>query len=130
MMPLWEKMNNYIDSKGIKKVVPCMTLYCNGWTPGSSNDVEVVEPVVKMVEGNGEVKVYELARVNKMACIVHNGSFKTISQTYTAISKWVKENGYEVDGPVREIYHKGDWVTNNPEEYVTEIQFPLKDSQY
>ena len=31
----------------------------------------------------------------------------------------------KIDGPVREIYHKGEWETNNPEEYVTELQFPL-----
>lgn len=127
LMPLWEELNNFIDSKGIKKVVPCMTLFYNPWSHDSSNDVEVAEPVVKRFEGNGKVKVYELARVNKMACLIHQGPFKTIPDTYIALSKWVKENGYEVNGPAREIYHKGDWVTDNPEEYVTEIQFPLKE---
>ncbi|WP_374700058.1 hypothetical protein [Fusibacter sp. 3D3] len=27
---------------------------------------------------------------------------------------------------MREIYHKGDWITENPDEYVTEIQYLLK----
>lgn len=126
MMPLWKELNGYIDSKGIKKVVPCMTLYHNGWNAGSNWDIEVIEPVVKTFEGNNRIKVYELESVDKMACIVHNGPFQTISQTYKTMSKWIEENRYEIDGPAREIYHKGDWVTKNPEEYITEIQFPLK----
>lgn len=66
---LWEELNHYIDSKGIKKVIPCMTLFYNGWTPGSGNDIEIVEPVVEQFAGNGKVKVYELAQAAKMACI-------------------------------------------------------------
>lgn len=127
LMPLWRELNNYIDSKGIKKIVPCMTLYHNGWDAGSDWDIEIIEPVVKAFEGSERVKVYELDSIGKMACIVHNGPFETIQQTYMAISKWIEENGYELDRPVREIYHKGDWATKNPEEYVTEIQFPLMD---
>lgn len=126
MMPLWKELNGYIDRKVIKKVVPCMTLYHNGWDAGSNWDIEVIEPVVKSFEGYNRIKVYELDRVDKMACVVHNGPFETISQTYMTISKWIEENGYEIEGPVREIYHKGDWVTKIPEEYITEIQFPLK----
>jgi effector-binding domain-containing protein len=127
MMPLWKELNSYIDSMGGKKVVPCMTLYHNGWDAGSNWDIEVIEPVAKAFAGNGRVKVYELDKADKMACIVHNGPFETISQTYAAISKWIEENGYEIEGPVREIYHKGDWAAKDPSEYVTEIQFPLKD---
>lgn len=89
-------------------------------------DVEVAEPVTKRFGGSGEVQVYELPLVNKMACIVHNGSFSTISKTCDMLFKWIKQNNYLADGPVREIYHKGDWATNDPEEYVTEIQIPIK----
>lgn len=128
MGPLWEELNGYIDKKGVKKIIPCMTLYHNGWDTPANMDIEVVEPVVKPFEGNDRVAVYALDKADKMACIVHNGPFETIAQTYTAIIKWIEENEYEVEGPAREIYHKGDWVTDNPQEYVTEIQFPLKNS--
>jgi effector-binding domain-containing protein len=127
MGTLWNDLNTYIDSKHITKVVPCMTLYYNGWDIRNGLDIEVIEPVAKNFHVNELVKVYELPSVNKMACIVHNGSFSTISKTCNTILNWIKENGYEIDGPVREIYHKGDWVTNDPNEYVTELQIPLKD---
>lgn len=126
MGPLWKELNKYIDDRGIRKVVPCMTLYHNGWDAASNMDIEVIEPVIKLFEFSNRIKVYTLDKVDKMACVVHNGPFETIVQTYRTIVKWIEENGYEIDGPVREIYHKGDWVTDNPQEYVTEIQFPLK----
>jgi len=124
--PLWEELNKYIDSKSIKKVVPCMTLYHNRWDATADIDVEVIEPVAKGFEGNESIKVYELECVIKMACVVHNGPFETIAKTYESIIKWIEENGYKIIGAAREIYHKGEWVTNNPEEYVTEIQFPIE----
>lgn len=89
-------------------------------------DVEVAEPITKSIEDNEEVIVYELPRVEKMACIIHNGPFSTLSNTFDTLFEWLKHNNYIADGPVREIYHKGEWATDNPDEYITEIQVPIK----
>ena len=89
-------------------------------------DVEVAEPVTRTFEGNDDVKVYQLPLVEKMASIIHRGPFSTISKSFEALFDWMKSNQYVADGPVREIYHKGDWVTSDPEEYVTELQIPVK----
>lgn len=132
---MWPTVNNYINEKGIKRTIPCLMLYHSGWWDlkqlniiynEQTLDVEVVEPVTKFFEGNGEVQVYELPKIEKMACIVHNGSFSTIGKTFDTLFEWIRQNNYLTDGPVREIYHKGDWVTDNPEEYITELQIPIK----
>ncbi|ERI94212.1 hypothetical protein HMPREF1982_01224 [Clostridiales bacterium oral taxon 876 str. F0540] len=60
-----------------------------------------------------------------MEFIVHNGSFSKIGKTYNVISPWIEKNSYKISGAVREIYHKGKWAANNPQEYITELQFPL-----
>lgn len=131
---MWPTVNNYINEKGIKRTIPCLMLYHSGWWDlkqlniiynEQTLDVEVVEPVTKFFEGNGEVQVYELPKIEKMACIVHNGSFSTIGKTFDTLFEWIRQNNYLADGPVREIYHKGDWVTDNPEEYITELQIPI-----
>ena len=72
--------------------------------------MEVVEPITKSFQ-RVNVKVYELPVVEKMACIVHNGSFTTIGKTYETMYKWISENKYSIFGPIREIYHKGEWAT-------------------
>ena len=132
---MWPAVNDYIDKKSVKRTIPCLMLYHSGWwnlprqhVPYDEKnlDVEVAEPVTRPFDGSDAVKVYELPRVEKMACIVHNGSFQTIGGAFDALFAWLKQNNYLADGPVREIYHKGDWVTDNPEEYITEIQIPIK----
>jgi effector-binding domain-containing protein len=125
---MWSAVNSFIDKAEIKRTIPCMILFYNStwnWEMVESWDIEVAEPVTKCVANNEIVKVYELPAVDKMACVVHHGSFNTVGETYKAISQWIEKNNYKISGPVREIYHKGEWATNNPEEYITELQFPL-----
>lgn len=122
---MWKEVNDYIDKMGTKRTIPCMTLYYDFET-NPDWDMEVAEPVTKLFESNDTIKVYEMPAVDKMACVVHHGSFKTIGKTYKSITEWIEKNNYKLAGPVREIYHKGEWATDNPEEYVTELQFPLE----
>jgi len=121
---LWTQVNEYIDKVKGKRTIPCMTLYHEDNT--SVQDMEVAEPITKLIPEGANVKVYELPIVEKMACIVHNGSFATIGKTYEIMYKWISENKYSICGPVREIYHEGEWVTDDPNKYVTELQFPIK----
>ena len=132
---MWPTVNNYINEKSIKRTIPCLMIYHSGWWDmkqwnliydEQTLDVEVVEPITKFFEGNEEVQVYELSKVEKMACIVHHGSFSTIGKTFETLFEWIRINDYVADGPIREIYHKGDWVTDNPSEYITELQIPIK----
>lgn len=132
---MWPKVNNYINDKGVKRTIPCLMLYHSGWWnlkqlnimyDDQMLDVEVAEPVTKTFEGNDEVQVYELQRVEKLASIVHKGPFSTISKTCEMLFDWMKYNKYVADGPIREIYHKGEWVTTDSNEYITELQVPIK----
>ena len=125
---MWGEVNDYIEELGGKRTIPCMMLYHINWNEMDETktlDVEVSEPITKSFQGNDKVKVYELAAVEKMACIVHKGPFSTIYKANEALFEWIKQNGYKKNGPLREIYHKGDWATSDPEEYITEIQIPV-----
>lgn len=132
---MWPKLNETIEQKGIKKTIPCMMLYHSGWWDlkqlnlhydEKMLDVEVAEPVTKAFEGNEEVEVYSLPLVEKMASIVHHGPFSTIPKTCDSLFDWMKHNQYVAAGPIREIYHKGDWATDDPNEYITELQVPIQ----
>ena len=130
---MWGEVNRYINDNGGKRTIPCMMIYHKGWTDlkkwvdtGLEQlDVEVIEPIIRPIDGNEIIKVYELSAVPKMACIVHKGPFSTISQTNEALYDWIRHNGYVADGTLREIYHKGEWATDNQDEYITELQIPI-----
>jgi effector-binding domain-containing protein len=78
---------------------------------------------VGRVEG---VNIYDLLETTA-AFTVHNGAYQRLSEAYDALLKWVAENGYEISGPVREMYvHMTKPVRQDDESYVTEIQVPVK----
>ncbi len=60
------------------------------------------------------------------ACIYHRGQYDTLGEAYGFIMKYVEENGYEVCDLPRERYIDGIWNKENPEDWLTEIQVPIK----
>jgi DNA-binding transcriptional MerR regulator len=71
------------------------------------------------------VSVYELPETT-VACTVHNGAYRSLPEAYDPLLRWVASNGYQVAGPIRELYLKsGMPATQDDESYVTEIQVPV-----
>ena len=57
---------------------------------------------------------------------MHNGSYQRLPEAYDSLLRWVAENGYQVAGPIRELYLKISMpVRQDDESYVTEIQVPV-----
>lgn len=87
---------------------------------------EVCYEIKETVEKEEEIQIKELPQ-QRMATITHHGPCEKISSTYKTLLEWIKNEGYAVKGPPREIYI----VPSNPEdesdskECVTEIQFPI-----
>ena len=61
-----------------------------------------------------------------MACATCKGSYEQMGDINAAISAWVNENGFAFDGPMFNIYHVSPHETNDPNEYVTEVCYPVK----
>lgn len=96
-------------------------------------DVEVGFPAEQrqtMIELNRErrMTVRTLAPIDTMACTVHRGSWNTLSEGYVHLGRWINEQGYQITGAGREIFHHIDRAELSGEiktETVTEIQFPV-----
>ncbi len=54
------------------------------------------------------------------------GPYIDFSSAYIAIETWIKENQYQITAPPFEVYVKGIDSGLPPDEYVTEIYFPVK----
>ena len=91
-------------------------------------DGEAAIPIEKPIQEKGRVKVYEMPGIESAACLVHRGSFQNLPQGYGNLMAWVEQNGYTVNGPIRECYlftGNGEPITQDNESYVTEIQMPV-----
>ncbi len=123
---LWMELGEHIGKHGAKIVPPCMVIYHDAGYKEESVDAEIIEPIVGELPDTDRIKVKTLEGVEEMACVVHKGPYQSLHMAYAAISKWVEENGYEIIGAHRELYLMGEWVTSDQNEYITEIQFPVK----
>lgn len=90
-------------------------------------DVEVL--AWKTVKGSypdtEHVKFRTLPEVTVASCI-YRGSYAQITDVYAAVIPWIKANGYEAAGPMFNIYHVSPHDTKNPDEFVTEVCYPVK----
>ncbi len=87
-------------------------------------DVEIGFPVSKKIADKDNMKASEIA-AGKFGTAVHVGPYDTMEPSYEILNQWIKDNGYEVEGPAIELYFN-DPREVGPENTLTEIQFPLK----
>lgn len=61
-----------------------------------------------------------------VASCTYRGSYTLITEVYAAVISWMEANGYEPAGPMFNIYHVSPHETQNPDEFVTEVCYPVK----
>lgn len=90
-------------------------------------DVEVM--AWKTVKGDypdtDHVKFKTLPEVTVASC-TFKGGYHLITEVYAAVVAWLDANGYESAGPMFNIYHVSPNETKNPDEFVTEVCYPVK----
>ena len=60
------------------------------------------------------------------AMTVHRGGYSTLSEAYGAIVSWITENGYEIVGAPFDLYIKTQFDSLSPEDWETEVYFPIR----
>lgn len=103
-----------------------MNLYYDECFKEEGADIETAVPVRKG-EDSGDVKVHELPG-GKAVVLIHKGPYDTLTRSYEKLTNYVKEHGYTVKLPTREIYVKGPGMIlkGNPKNYLTEIQMMIE----
>lgn len=124
---LGEKFGPIMKTAGRYMAGKPMNLYYDECFKESGADIETCVPVRKG-EDKDEVKVHELPGGRAVA-LIHKGPYDTLTRSYEKISNYVKEHGYKVKLPTREIYVKGPGMIlkGNPDNYLTEIQMMIED---
>jgi DNA-binding transcriptional MerR regulator len=88
-------------------------------------DFEACFPVraSRAVDG---VSVRELPG-GRCVSLLHKGPYEQLGHSYAKVLQHVKDKGYAVLSPTREVYHKGPGMIfkGNPKNYLTEIQIPV-----
>jgi effector-binding domain-containing protein len=122
---LWGELVAHINKNNSRILPGCMVLYYDPGYKESQVDIEIVELVSNPVPDTDRIKYREIEGAT-MASTIHKGSYETLSNAYNAMLKWIEENGYAPCGPNREIYLEGEWSVKSPDDYITEIQIPVR----
>jgi effector-binding domain-containing protein len=88
-------------------------------------DVEVAITVEGVVKAGGRTQ-YSVQPALTAATTLHTGSYESLSLAYSALMYWIEANDYQIALPNREIYLRGPGQQHTPEQYITEIQFPIQ----
>jgi effector-binding domain-containing protein len=125
---LWEVLMGYLEAKKTRMIGTPFAIYHDPEFKDRDWDIEVLMPIADDTSSDKGVTVYNLPGFDKMACVVHNGSFATIGEAYDAVAKWIDHNGYKIVGPPRELNLTLPKVPNNQNDpdTVNEIQFPVE----
>lgn len=124
---LWSLLMPEVTKQKCKATTPCypMSVYYDKEFVESNADVEVRFAVEGKYVDAGEVKFKKIPAVEVAAC-TFKGGYEQIAAVNEAIAKWANENGYEFNDAAFWIYHKSPYETKNPEDYITEVCFPVK----
>ncbi len=123
-----EQLSQSLKEKKVKIVGTAMGVFHGdpkSFDPQKAH-YEVCFPISGKIKGEGEVKGKEMEK-GAFACITHSGPLEKLPDTYRTILKWIEENGYQVSGSTREIYHKGIGEAGGSlQECLIEIQIPIR----
>lgn len=106
---------------------PCYTsaIFHDGDFKESNVDVEVQKTVKGNYE-NTEHVVFKTEVAVDIASAICKGSYEQMNEINEAVANWVQASGYEFDGAMFNIYHVSPHETKNPDEYVTEVCYPVR----
>lgn len=122
LMPQMGAQMELLDCKCAQPAY-CFTHYLEPEYKEEDILVEVCEAVTEKKQDLGDIVFKELP---KAACIFHKGSYNTLHNSYAMLLKYIEENGYEICGNIRESYIDGVWNKETENEWLTEIQIPVK----
>lgn len=124
---LWQILMEETGPLKIQVDSPCYTLAIFHDGEYKEHDVDVeVQRSIKGSYSNTENVVFKKVPPIQMASAIYKGSYDQVSEVNEAVANWIRDNDYEMDGLSFFIYHVSPNETQNPEEFVTEVCYPVR----
>jgi effector-binding domain-containing protein len=123
---LWDKLSKLIETQKVKYASPCfpVTIYYDEGYKEKDVDVEIQIPVNGKYINTGDVRFITTDPMT-VASIIINGSYEQLPEANEAVAKYISDNEFTISGPIFYIYHVNHGMETNPENWVTEICYPI-----
>lgn len=107
-----------------------LCLYFDGEYREEDANFEPCMPLRQSVDAAG-IDVREIPG-GRCVSLVHRGPYNELGRSYGRLLQYVKERGYSMQLPTREVYLKGPgmFFKGNPKKYLTEIQILIEEPSH
>ncbi len=133
---IFEELEQYVARFKARAALPPAIVYHDSEYRVDGQDLEIVVPLTSAIPATEQLQVYELPGCEAMACLIHNGGYERLAQTFGALLQWIELNNFAIAGPTREVFLRfgasqegyvlaESYVTVQGEEFVTELQVPI-----
>ena len=124
---LWEQMGAETKPQGFQMANPSFSLavfHDEGYRE-TDVDVEIQVAITGTGYDTENVRFLTVPAITAATSVI-KGGYDQLTAVNKAIAAWVTDNNYDFDGPMFCIYHVSPGHDPNPENWVTEVCYPVK----
>ena len=124
---VWRVLCEETDPLGLIPSDPCYccVVFLDGEYKEEQVEVEAQKTLKGQYPDTEHVRFRTLPAVTYAGC-TFKGGYEQIHDVTAALTEWIEANGYEYAGPMFDIYHISPHETQDPNEFVTEVCYPVK----
>ena len=121
------EMGALMEKAGCVCALPeyCFTNYLEPGYKDGDILVEICESVMEAKQEIGDLRFKTLPEI-QAACVFHKGSYRTFSESYETVLRYLEEIGHAIAGEIRDCYIDGVWNKDDESEWLSEIQVPVR----
>ena len=123
---LWSELLEYLNKCRAKTGNERFTIYYDSVYKSDEIQVEILKRVLAPFPETDRIRCKKQEGYREVAYLLHTGEHESVIDAYAAILTWIEENDYKIVGNIREEFHMDDFTTDDPKEFVTEIQIPVE----
>lgn len=112
----------HATKEGIEMVGPPTTLY-DSWSPGMVS-IKAGVPVAAGATGTDDIAVVAF-EAGEAITTIHTGAYDGLGDAHAALDVFLHENGLTAAGPLREVYLTDPGEVPNPDEWKTQLIWPV-----
>lgn len=125
---LWKGLTSELSALDMKINYPndskTMTVFYDDGYKEKDVDAEIRIQVSGNYQDTENIK-FKTIDPMKVASVTFTGGYEHITEVCIHIATWISKHNHEIVGPDFSIYHVGYGQTQNPNEFVTEICYPI-----
>lgn len=122
MDPAIREILKVLTDQGLQPIGPMFSYHHR--RPSDTFDFEIGFPVAKAIKESGRVKNGKLP-AERVVRSVYQGPYEGLSRAWSALQKWVRENGHGETGRFWERYLNNPDEVKDPKDYRTELNWVI-----